>query len=123
MAPFFLAGAETVNEGDVCPADLTSAVGESLRGGSRGDKFVAFDLGRDAEAAIFARLDPHDLPEATNVDVAVFGDLLRQRDHELDFAADREAAFRKEVQAAVTYVACLGGKNLAMRIVWEHAQG
>src|SRR5262245_61528650 len=76
-------------------------------GGRCGQKLVAVDLGGNSKLPIRNRFNTHNLTATADVNITSLRDLLRQRDHEFDFAADLERLLRKEIKSLVADVASL----------------
>jgi hypothetical protein len=81
-----------------------------------------FDLCGDPPAAFRARVDADNRATAADVNSSGLRHLLRQSDHELDFAADFEIGINDKIQAAVTYVARLRLKFRSLRLTRQDAQ-
>src|SRR6516225_359604 len=64
-------------------------------------KLVSRDLRGDAHAAVLGCFDAHNIPLASNVDVAGLRHLLRKRNDEVNLASDFEVGFCQEVQSPV----------------------
>jgi hypothetical protein len=64
-------------------------------------KFVAVDASRDAPAAV-VRLDPYDLREAADMDIAGHGDFSRQGKNKFDDSSRLKIGVDQKVEAAET---------------------
>jgi hypothetical protein len=111
-------GASVVTIGRTARRRKTSGGGS--RGG--GKKFVAIDLGGNAKAPFGNRLDAYDLAAAADVDVAGLRDLLRQRNHELNFTANLERLLGKEVESLITDVSGLCAQLGTAGFAWKNPE-
>ena len=73
------------------------------RSGRGGQEFVAIDASRNAPV-LLPLLDPHDLCEAADMDIAGHGDLARQGENEFDGFALLKIGVNQKVKSAETDV-------------------
>src|SRR5215471_10347505 len=88
-----------------------------------GDELVALDLSCNADAAVVRRLDANNLAAAADTDVARTGDLLRQREHEVDFRTWLKTRIGKKIEAAVADIAGLAAQLDGVTVARKDTHG